>query len=110
MQGGARPVASSTHLQLKKYLYIYFDIPAYNFLYLSAPASHSSSALRNLFGSGNKVSMTRRTKRAPRKTAASAPRATATTISIPLLVVGGPALLMEIGELIIIRGRLEEPI
>lgn len=45
--------------------------------------------------------MTRSTRRAPRKTAASAPRATATTVSMPVAVAGGPALLIDIDELMV---------
>lgn len=44
--------------------------------------------------------MTRRTNRAPRKTAASAPRATATMVSIPGEPVVGVALLTDTGEFI----------
>ncbi|KYM96390.1 hypothetical protein ALC62_13042 [Cyphomyrmex costatus] len=52
--------------------------------------------------------ITRSTRRAPRKTAASAPRATATTVSIPVAVVGGPALLIDSGELMVTRNGSED--
>lgn len=46
--------------------------------------------------------MTNRTTKAPRKTAASAPRAIATTVSMPVAVAGGPtALFMAIDELMV---------
>jgi hypothetical protein len=49
--------------------------------------------------------MTSKTTKAPRNTAARAPRATATTVSIPVAVADGPALLMDIDELMVFNDR-----
>lgn len=50
--------------------------------------------------------MTSKTRNAPKKTAASAPRATATIVSIPVVLVIGPVLLIETEELIFLMSLI----